>query len=421
MSAFPNLRHVRLFCACLREKSISRAAETCGVTQPAASQAIMRLEHVFGSILVDRQRNAIVATPEGSIVYARLQRTLDFIRAGLYGTFGSGPGPEVEHRVTMPHLRALGAFGQGKSFSAAARLLGQTEPAVYRMARNAEAALNISLFEGAGRSVTLTRIGQAAVRWSSLALRELEIAVTELREAEGRFDGNLRIGTLPLMRTNVMPRAVIKIAERHPEASFEISEGNYDEMLADLEAGRIDMILGALHDNLPTNRLAQENLFEFQLSVVCGAHHPLSKITEIGLDDLASYPWVVSSRGTPSRALFDELRALFPQQRGTRQTVEVDSLVASRGVLMYSDHLTLLSDHQIQFEVDAGYLTRIDFELPAHAPMIGITYRKSWKPTALQSKFVEALKWASTQALSDLYQRPIATGQVTGGKQVQLQ
>src|SRR3546814_21040842 len=37
---YPNLRHVRLFCACVRSGSLTTAAESVAVSQPAASQAI---------------------------------------------------------------------------------------------------------------------------------------------------------------------------------------------------------------------------------------------------------------------------------------------------------------------------------------------------------------------------------------------
>src|SRR5690606_35438120 len=74
MKPYPNLRHVRLFCHCLQFGSLTRAADLVGISQPAASQALKRLEMVFGAPLVDF-RNAIpVATEEGRIVLVRAQR-----------------------------------------------------------------------------------------------------------------------------------------------------------------------------------------------------------------------------------------------------------------------------------------------------------------------------------------------------------
>lgn len=385
MSAtYPNLRHLRLFCTYLQVGSVSDAAEICGVSQPAATQALTRLDQIFGARLIDRQRRA---TPEGQIVLMRAERTLYVIRTGCKRLQPARQATEVCNHVTIPHLRALAAFGEAESFSAAARLLRQSEPAVHRTARDAEAILKTPIFEGSGRNIRLTSNGLAVVRWSRLALNELDSAAAEMREARGQFDGRMSIGTLPLARTSVIPEAVAEVSRQYPQAQFEILEGSYAPMLSALESGRIDMIVGALREDVSSRTLVQETLFPFNLSVMAGADHPLSKVAGVTPNDLAKYPWIVAREDAPSRKLFMELAERAP----LRQAVEVGSLVAIRGILMKTDHLALLSHHQCEFEINAGFLTKLDFELPPHDRSVGVTHRRHWIPTALQSSFLESL------------------------------
>lgn len=386
MSAtYPNLRHLRLFCTYLQVGSVSDAAEICGVSQPAATQALTRLDQIFGTRLIDRQRRA---TSEGQIVLLRAERALYVIRTGCKRLQPARQATEICNHVTIPHLRSLAAFGEAESFSAAARLLGQSEPAVHRTARDAEAILKTQIFEGSGRNIRLTSNGLAVVRWSRLALNELDSAAAEMREARGQFDGRMSVGTLPLARTSVIPSAIAEIARQYPQAQFEILEGSYSPMLSALESGRIDMIVGALREDVSSRTLVQEKLFPFHLSVVAGAGHPLSQIAGVTPDDLAKYPWIVAREDTPSRRLFMELA----DRADLRQAVEVGSLVAIRGILMKTDHLALLSHHQCEFELDAGFLTKLDFELPPHDRTLGFTHRRHWMPTALQSSFLETLR-----------------------------
>lgn len=401
MKDYPNLRHVRLLCHCLQAGSVTRAADLVGISQPAASQALVRLETLFGAPLIDFRGGSPTATEEGRIVVTRAQRALDLIRTGCARLRSGGnnrSGASTETRLTLPHLRALSAFAEGGSFSAAARILGQSEPAVHRTAREAEIALETALFEGSGRAIRLSSAGVSAARWSRLALNELENAAAEVRECRGRYEGQVSIGTLPLVRTSVVPDAVAAVSARHPLASFAIAEGRYDDLLRDLEMGRIDILVGALRRTLKSNMLVQEKLFTYYLSVVARADHPLAGKNEITLPELAAYPWVVARQDTPSRETFMALAVRFPTDRPARRTIETGSLVAVRGILMKSDHLTLLSHHQIHYEMQAGFLAPLNFDLPDPAHSIGMTTRRHWMPTALQAEFIETLRGVSEKA-----------------------
>src|SRR3546814_20324033 len=68
---YPNLRHVRLFCACVRSGSLTKAAESVAVSQPAASQAITTLEAFYGSQLLERHPRRTTPTADGLILQAR--------------------------------------------------------------------------------------------------------------------------------------------------------------------------------------------------------------------------------------------------------------------------------------------------------------------------------------------------------------
>ena len=62
---YPNLRHIRLFVACAETGSLTSAATALGITQPAASQALRRLEKHLDTGLVER--DTMTLTAEGRI------------------------------------------------------------------------------------------------------------------------------------------------------------------------------------------------------------------------------------------------------------------------------------------------------------------------------------------------------------------
>ena len=399
----PNLRHLRLLVAAVSKGSLTRAADHVHISQPAASQAIQRLADVFGARLLERIGNRVIPTPEGRIVADRAARALAHLseagrrmaRATRGGPGGGGLASDLlERHATMAQLRALAAFAEAGSFSGAARALGQTEPSVQRAAREAERIAGVALFDGSFRALRLTPAGETLARHAALTLREVAAARMELAEREGRFDGRLVIGTLPLVRTRIVPEAVVALAARHPSAQIEIVDGPYEALVQALHLGACDMIVGALREGAAAPGLTEEVLFRDGLALVARAGHPLAGRRLTGAD-LAGVSWVLPRRGTPSRAILDRLMEGWGIAGGGSGQIETGSLVALRGILAASDAITILSPRQIEVERAAGLLTVLDLPLKGTERPIGVTTLDSWQPTALGRDALAALRAAA--------------------------
>jgi LysR family transcriptional regulator, regulator for genes of the gallate degradation pathway len=400
MHAYPNLRHIRLLVHALTQNSLSRAADMVGISQPAASQAISRLEEQFGGQLFERRANGIFVTDRGRVVAARAERVLQLLRHASAALArrakpNRAGGPDLlEARVTIAQLRALAAFGQTSGFPAAARRLHQAEPSVQRAAREVERVAGVPLFEGRQQAVRLTSAGRSLAGAASLALKELESAVQEVGELDGRFDGRVVIGTLPLVRTSIVPRAIAMWSARRPTASIEIVDGPYDLLIHGLGIGDMDLVVGALRESPQPRGFVQEKLFDDGLAIVARAGHPLFSSTRVARRDLGGYQWVLPRKGTPTRAIFDCFAAEAGIESARTGLIETGSLVSIRGILMETDRLTVLSPRQIVHEREAGLLDIVPIELPRTDRPIGVTTRHGWKPTTLQREFLAALRAA---------------------------
>lgn len=76
-----DLTQIRYFLALARTLNFTRAAEECGVTQPALSRAIQRLEETLGGALVLRERSLTQLTEFGRAMLPLLQQTQDAAEA----------------------------------------------------------------------------------------------------------------------------------------------------------------------------------------------------------------------------------------------------------------------------------------------------------------------------------------------------
>lgn len=69
-----NIRQLEAFKAVMELGSFTRAGQRLGLSQPAISKLILLLEHASGFALFHRQKNGVVATAEGRMLYSEVKR-----------------------------------------------------------------------------------------------------------------------------------------------------------------------------------------------------------------------------------------------------------------------------------------------------------------------------------------------------------
>lgn len=392
----PNLRHLYAAAEAAGRGSISRAADNVHLSQSAVTQGIARLETMAGERLFDRTGSGIYPTEAGRRFVARIERAfqkLKLLQNELDPGRADGSEP-LYRRTTSTQLRALIAVVENGGFSLAARELGRSQPSVYRSARDLERLCGRALFRRTANTVEPTPLARLMARCASLAFAEIRQGFEEVDELHGRMQGSVTVGCLPLARTALLPAAITAFLATHPSARMKVVDGPYDELLHALLHGKIDVVIGALRIPRPTNQIVQESLFDDPLSIVVRRGHPLLERALPDVAALARLDWIVPREGTPARDHFDAFfaeRGLAPPER----LIECSSLVTTRGLLLQSDRAALLSVRQAKLDVESGQLATLSDPLPGTERTIGLTYRRDWRPTTVQSQFIEAVRSAS--------------------------
>lgn len=111
------LKHLRYFDALARLGHFGRAAQACGITQPALSMQIKELEAMFGAALVERSTRRVRLTAPGEQLLARAKTILntleeidDLARAAkgpLAGSLRLGVIPTIAPYVLPQVIKAL--------------------------------------------------------------------------------------------------------------------------------------------------------------------------------------------------------------------------------------------------------------------------------------------------------------------------
>ncbi|MBI1415706.1 MAG: LysR family transcriptional regulator [Limimaricola sp.] len=383
-----NLRHFRLVLAVADLGSVTEASAVAHVTQPAVTQAIAKIEREAGGLIFDRGRGGLFLTPRGEVLTARLRRAFALLDPALEDV-----APRLKLTVTSAQLKALIAVREAENFTLAAQRMGMSQPTVHRAVTQIEAEAGRRLFERTAQGVVATRPCAALAQAGRLAFYELDQAEADLAEFEGREVGRIVIGSMPLSRSVLLPKALAGFRAERPRLPVRVLDGPYDLLLAGLLRGEIDFLVGALRDPAPLGEVMQRPLFDDQLALIAGLDHPLAGRHDLTLDDLARYPWIVPRAGTPTRVQFDALFAeggIVPPA----SILECGSILLMREMLGMSDHLGCISRQQANAEIGKGLVRALDFATRLPARPIGLTLRTNWEPTAAQRLLLDLLQAA---------------------------
>jgi len=393
---FPNIRHMRVFVETVRTGSVSLAAERCSLSQPAATQAIGRLEADIGAPLLVRRARKFTVTPCGALFVRRVETALDHLHQGARASLrgpreGSAKRRPYDRLVTSAQLRTLIAVANAGSFTVAARTLDLAQPTVHRAARSLEEIAGVPFFQATGSGVELTTAAMAFVLGAKLAQAEIRQGIEEIGKELGEDLGTFNLGSLPLARTSIVPRAVHALISSTQGVQVRVVDGRYPELLRSLREGDLDCLIGALRDPPPADDVTQEPLFLDELAIVAHPSHPLAGRKGLTLDDTLAYPWVAPPKSTPAGTyLFETLR--IDQQPTTPVRVVSSSLVMLRGILAEGHYISIISRHQISIEESDGHIVPLDVSLTNSSRTIGLTYRSNWRPTDTQMLFMKHLR-----------------------------
>lgn len=369
-----NLRHLAAVAEIARLGTINAAAGAVNLTQPAITQALGRLEEQLGVPLFERRHDGMVPTAAAALLVPRIEAALGHISSRL---------------VTMARMRALLALADTGSYAGASLQTGLSLPSLHRAVNDLALSMRKVLVQRRGKGLALTEAGAQLARSFRLARVELQTGISEIEALKGHETRAIAIGAMPLSRARILPAAVTRFQRRHPQVRLSIAEGSRSELVEPLRNGALDLMIGALREPLVEADLVQHPLFDDLPAVIGRKGHPLAGARPDAAA-LAGYPWTVPASGVPLRESFMR----FFADAGVpppRVPIESGSVMMIRQILIDSDFLTMLSPDQVRVELEAGWLEQISPLSAELGRTIGVTTRRSWRPTEVQQEFLDDL------------------------------
>ncbi|HEY5307130.1 MAG TPA: LysR family transcriptional regulator [Casimicrobiaceae bacterium] len=266
------------------------------------------------------------------------------------------------------------AICESRNLARAAGVLGVSQPALTRSLQRLEAHVGAQLFVRAHRGVELTPIGaalRARVDKARITLSDAEVEVSQL--AAGKI-GKVRVGAGHVVARLVSQSLLPRFITERPAAQVHFHVGFNAELFELLESGALDFaICGLLETPL---HLCFKELFATDLVVVVRNGHPLTKIRNATILDLAGFRSAAPSVGVPARQVVEHALKKFgmgdrPHAIETNSWEAILEAVASTDVFSlaprdeamrhgWTSRLVSISIPELNIRPKTGILTRAE-------------------------------------------------------------
>jgi len=202
--------------------------------------------------------------------------------------------------IEARHLRVLRAVAATGSFSAAARELGCTQPAVSQQMKALEQSTGTPLLIRTGREMRLTEAGEALVRHAAGILAGLTAAEEEVAALAGLRAGRVRLVSFPSGSSTLVPTALAGLRAAHPGTRVSLVEAEPPRSVEMLRGGDCEIALAfrypqAAADADPAagwDDLVVRPLLRDRLVVMVPDGHRLAGAGTVGIGELAEEPWI---------------------------------------------------------------------------------------------------------------------------------
>ncbi|WP_426701527.1 LysR family transcriptional regulator [Rhodanobacter sp. Col0626] len=192
-------------------------------------------------------------------------------------------------------LDAFVAVVDSGSILAAAAHLHLTQPGVTRRIQSLENALGVPLLDRQSKPLKPTAAGRDAYQLGRRVLASLDDLRAGLAPGQ-EVRGEFRFGITPFLADIALEEPLCSLRQAFPGLHMRVSSRWASELLADLDANRIDAALVYLPgDNEPPAGFERERLGRIEVKVIVPRTLKLPR--RVTLRDLSDQPWILSQDG----------------------------------------------------------------------------------------------------------------------------
>lgn len=304
----------------------------------------------------------------------------------------------ILYDLTLYRLLVFRTVLETGSFSAAARRLRITQPAVSAHIKTLEAAAGLPLLErGRGRLAVPTPAGELVLSYANTVTRDTDDIMRILAELRSGGGGTLTVAAAASMGRTLLLPVLVAFQERHPAVQISLLRTSTQSVMLDLvERGKIDVAV-VLTDPL-TGHLSTEAAGYMPLLMVTAPGHPLAARRGIKPQDLAATQFITGVESSLHQRLIQQrLGACGLTDLPVR--MQLEDAEAIKALVMKGLGAAVLAQCSVDEELADGRLVALDLAEPPQPLVVRLVYHPRRQRIPLVRRFVTAARDFLKQAL----------------------
>lgn len=290
--------------------------------------------------------------------------------------------------MEIQQLKGFLAVAKHRNFTVAAQKTQRTQPTISLQVKALEDELGVKLFERLGpKKVTLTLEGEILEKLAGPLVHDFSNLVARFNEARGVYGtSTVRIVTHSSVMIYLLPKIVKKFKNVYPDCQLSILNRSRDEIIGLVESGEADFGITSL-DGVPPN-IDYKVFSRFNRILITTKEHPISKKTQVSLEDIAQYPLVLPTPESNTRKIID---ACF-QEEGLSYdlTMEIVGRTAIKTYVGMNLGISILNEYYVT-EEDKKHLFVRNMSRHFGKAETGIVTRKGRLLSKPAREFVELI------------------------------
>jgi LysR family transcriptional regulator, carnitine catabolism transcriptional activator len=232
--------------------------------------------------------------------------------------------------ATLKQLEAFVAIARTGSFSAAARIVHVSQPALTSVIRNLEQQLGVSLFDRTTRGVTMTTAGRELLPTVDRLLTELNETLANVLSGTAPRGGTVTLACVPSAGSLFVPPLIASFNREHPTVRIHVRDAMTEnrEIVRMVRSGDVDC--GVASPMPDAAELQFRHLYDDELVALL----PPSQVTpgqrEITWTELGALPLVGMASHSYLRLLIDQTFAVIGVSK--RPVIEVSLITTAVGL-----------------------------------------------------------------------------------------
>ena len=292
--------------------------------------------------------------------------------------------------MQLPDLAAFLAVASDRSFSAAARRLHRTQPAISQAVRRLEDELGERLFDRSSRDGTLTEAGRLLRDYAQRLLGLASEAQTAVQELQQVRRGRVIVGANEAAVHSLLPH-LERFAAAHPQVAIDVRRVPSRQIATAILDRSIDF--GVL-TFLPADRGIQTlPLGGDDIVLLTSPKHALSSRRRVSIEEVGRQ--VVIAHNDPSPTRDRVLRAYERRHTSINIQISLPSLDGIKRAVEMGIGVALLPRRCALTEIARGHLVAIKVPELAGSRQVRLAFRRAGERSHAAEAFLEIVKGGS--------------------------